>query len=557
MARRRALGRRSPPALRLDRRGPRLIAHAPQGPAAALLAAAALLLACGDPDRSRPHADLVLEDVNVVDVEAGRVLEGRRIAIRDGRITAVERAGSGEADAERVVEMPGSYVAPGLWDMHVHVDTTEGWFFPLAVAAGVTGLRDMGGALDRVPTWKDAWPLPARADVARADGHPSRAADAPPLGCAAPAPSGSRGLAGFRPRVVAAGPIVTGPVDDPDPRVVQVRDEEDAVRAVDSLLAGGVDFVKVHDWLSPPVYDAIARRAAARGSSVAGHLPIDVGPAEAADAGQRSIEHLGSGWGLLSLHAGSTTAPLDSLRAWKRDAANPAELAGRLTPAWQDAAAAAFDPGRARDLARLLATHGVRVTPTLHVSYWLQLAPLDSAVVRDPRLAWLPPHVRALLPYTVPEERLGAHGGDTPGTRFYHRQQELTAILHAEGVPLLAGTDTGPYAPTVPGFTLHDELRRLVEAGLTPLDALRTATIEPARFLGLETVLGGVEAGRCADLVILEADPLADVANVGRVRAVVVGGRLLDPAERLRGLERMRREFRGDGRVSPAGTPRT
>lgn len=108
--------------------------------------------------------------------------------------------------------------------------------------------------------------------------------------------------------------------------------------------------------------------------------------------------------------------------------------------------------------------------------------------------------------------------------------------MHAAGVNLLAGSDSAnPY--TYPGFSLHDELQLLVKAGLTPLQALRLATTEPARFLNQQEKLGGIEKGKWPDLVLLEGNPLENIGNTHRIRAVFANGRLIDRAEIQRLLE--------------------
>ena len=111
----------------------------------------------------------------------------------------------------------------------------------------------------------------------------------------------------------------------------------------------------------------------------------------------------------------------------------------------------------------------------------------------------------------------------------------MVALMHRHGVPFLAGTDTPPGVYVFPGFSLHDELQIFVRAGFTPLEALQTATINPAVFLGLERDLGTVEVGKAADLVLLDANPLADIANTKRISGVVLRGRFFSRAD----LDRM------------------
>jgi hypothetical protein len=488
--------------------------------------AALALASC--PGSATDPSDLVLDHVNVIDVVTGDVLADRRVSIAGGRIVGVSPAGAeppARRESGRVLDLRGRYVMPGLWDMHVHIDTTERWFFPLAVAAGVTGVRDMGGHLERTEMWKQVRRVADSAVVSDSTGR------------------GSDEAMSLRPMVLAAGPIVTGAVDDPDPRVVHVSDASRAAGIADSLLDRGADFVKVHDWLAPNVYRALAARARARGTHLAGHLPLHVDPNGAGAARQRSIEHLGNGWGLLSLHATGTTAFVDSLRGWARTSKGPPDLVRHFTPAWYGGAADAFDTTRAVALARQLARDSVWVTPTLYFSYWLQLAPLDSSVITDSRLGYLPPSVRAMLPYLAPTDRLRPLPDTAPTLRFFRVQQTLTRILAREGVALLAGTDVGPYAPMIPGFSLHDELSQLVSAGLPPRSAIRAATIEPARYLGLADSVGRVASGYRADLVVLDDNPLEEIRSVARVHAVVVGGTLLSSAARTRLLEQLRAQF--------------
>jgi hypothetical protein len=459
---------------------------------------------------------LVIDHVTVVDVMAGRTRPDMRVVIDGRRIISVEpNAGHDDASRRRasssrqVLDGRGKYLIPGLWDMHVHIDTSESWFFPLAIAAGVTGVRDMGGHLSSAREWK-------------------------------------RGTAALsmRPRIVTSGPILTGPVDDEDPRLVRVATPAEGRRAVDTLLNARVDFIKVHDWLDRATYLAVANEAARRRSSIAGHLPVFVDPADAAAAGQRSIEHMGGGWSSLLLFASRDTGLIDSVRTWARTATGPAGLMQKMTPEWRDRIATSFDSARARRLARELARHGVWITPTTYFSAYLTLMPLDSAIVRDERLSYLPAEIRDLTQYVVPPARFVRPIRETSEMRVYAARARLLRILLDEGVRILAGTDVGPYGPMIPGFSLHDELVRLVADGLSPAEALRAATINPARFLLQADSLGRVVSGSVADLVLLDADPLVDIGNVRRISAVIVGGKVVSSERRTQMLDSLRQRHR-------------
>jgi len=115
--------------------------------------------------------------------------------------------------------------------------------------------------------------------------------------------------------------------------------------------------------------------------------------------------------------------------------------------------------------------------------------------------------------------------------RFVDKELEVVKAMHKAGVPFLAGTDTPPGVYVFPGFSLHQELQRFVAAGFTPLEALQTATLNPAKFLGMEDRLGSIEKGKLADLVLLDANPLEEIRNTQEIAGVVVNGRYLSRAD--------------------------
>ena len=478
---------------------------------AALLALAALSPAAAPlGTQPAPPGDSILAvtRAHVVDVERGVVLRDRTILVRGGRIAAVfPAARAAIPPGARVVDADGRWAVPGLWDMHAHVDAGAAWQFPAHVALGVTGLRDMGSALASLAAWRDA----ARGG--------------------APAP-----------RIVGAGPIVFGAGDDPDPRVALVRTPDAARRLVDSLAAGGAAFIKTYDWIPRDAYLALADAARARGLHLAGHLPLQVTPEEAIAAGQRSIEHFGNAEGGLLLHLSRERA---ELAAWGAalvgrpfDAAN---LMGGWSPARALRVAHAYDPRLAARLARRMAAAGVWLTPTL-ASARSWVVPPDSAFLRDPRRSLLPRDHRDAVDSLVVGWHLAPPSREhrRAQRRLFVAQELLLQDLVAGGVRILAGSDFAPWVGAYPGHALHDELRALVAAGLTPLQALRAATLEPARYFGALDTLGAIAPRRVADLVLLDTDPLRDIAAVTRVHAVVLRGRWLGPAERERLLERAR-----------------
>ena len=291
------------------------------------------------------------------------------------------------------------------------------------------------------------------------------------------------------PRLVAAGVVLDGP-QPVDPSIsIAVADSAAAVAAVDSLDRAGVDFIKVYTLLPPTAFHAAAWRADRVGLAIAGHVPGEVDVAEAARAGMRSIEHL-------------------------RD-----EIEPFCTRA---------EPVPCEPLLRTLREQRAWQTPTL-------VALRAKALVRDaeyddPAAARRLPDVVRSMWMAIRADKL-ERDEDYWAMRTARWQDELWLVrrLHDAGVPLLAGSDAGvPFA--YPGASLHRELELMVEAGLSPIEALRTATTEPAAYLEAEDRLGAIEPGYEADLVLLEADPTTDIGATRRIAGVVLRGRWLDRA---------------------------
>jgi imidazolonepropionase-like amidohydrolase len=293
------------------------------------------------------------------------------------------------------------------------------------------------------------------------------------------------------PRIFAAGPILDDAPGD-WPFRMRVKTAEEGRAAVQLLKRRGVDLIKVHDHTPRDAFFAIADEARRQNLPLAGHKPQGLTIEQVVEAGQGDIEHL------------------DNLQLWK-----PCPGTG-------------YAPGACRAFFEMLARRGVWQTPTL--AAWSELATIGtsaSAVSAD-RMAYAGRSLRKLWagnqslfakPEVVRQLRAGAEVG-----------AKATSEMAQLGVGILAGCDT-----MIAGFCVHDELAAMVRGGMAPLAALQTATINPARYFGLEQTIGSVAPGQRADLVLLDANPLTDIANVQRIRAVMVAGRLLDRKE----LDRM------------------
>lgn len=421
---------------------------------------------------------VAIVNVNVVDVGRGRVLPHMTVIVDGGKIVRVGATASTKAPKDaQAVAGEGKFLIPGLWDMHVHTffgDTgakARDVTIPLYVANGITGVRDMGSDLDAV--------LQARKDIAE------------------------HRLIG--PRMIVAGPMLDGPKPG-YPASLPVAPAEEGRRAVTMLKSRGVDFIKIQSGVPREAYFAIAEQCRRENIPFSGHVPDAVRGAEASNAGMRSFEHL------IGIFEGSSPAEDEFLKGPKGP--------GRFLET--------YDAAREAALIRLLKKNGTWQCPTL---YWERGQWLVDAidVSGDPAAKLVP----ASWPETIwpkwKESILKTLDTDPLPVRQRFVEHELGIVkrLHAAGVPFLAGTDTPAGVDVIPGVSLHRELQRFVDAGFTPLEALRTATVNPARFLGRTAEWGTIAAGKAADLVLLDGNPLVDIRNTEKIVGVMLAGRYL------------------------------
>lgn len=456
---------------------------------ATIIAIVFLLAGCGQPSMQ----GTAITNVTVIDAING-VRENQTVIFDGDEIVAVQPSGP-DVTAAETIDGTGKFLIPGLWDFHVHLTYddrfTEG-MPALFLSYGITSVRDTGGLLRKV--------LPVVEEM--------RAPDA------------------IAPRVFFAGPLLDGNfvVYDGDSRPeIGTRNAtpDEARKTITDLKAQGVDFIKIYEMVSPSVFDAMVETAQQLDLPIDSHVPLAL---RAGTAGPMvdSIEHLRN----IEMDCASNAPELHETRLEllkNPDGLSGADLRSLLHNSQRQAAIAAYDEARCdRVIDSLKSTMQV---PTLRLGA-LNIAPpfaredwpdALSRIRADAREDWTEAAARVA---ENPVEEFSVFG---EWALF------LTGRMHDRGVPIGAGTDT-PIFISIPGFSLHSELEFLVRAGLSPLEALRSATVRPAEFFSLQDEMGTIDAGKKADLVLLDANPLDDISNTRRISAVVTKGKYYSSA---------------------------
>lgn len=427
-----------------------------------------------------PPTVFAITDVTVVPMDAERVIEGQTVVVRDGRIEAIGPGLPVPADA-MTIDGRGRWLMPGLAEMHAHVppQAHDAQLIEdtlfLYVANGITFARSMLGAPHHLTLRERA----ARGDV-------------------------------VSPRIYTSGPSLNG---NSVPTPVAARE------MVAEQKRAGYDFLKIHPGLDRARYDAIVDAATTHAIPLGGHVPAAVGLERAFAAGQATIDHL-DGYFPPLLRDGSPLADAPSMFfGWN--------LAGEV------------DESKIVPLARRTREVGAWVVPTEALMQHLLLSEPSAEALAHRNIMRFMPRATVAQWVRAKQDTLDNAAYDPALVeRFIAVRARLIKALHDEGAGLLLGSDA-PQVFNVPGFAIHDELRMLVAAGLTPYEALATGNVNVARFLGEADTFGMVKAGMRADLVLLDANPLADIANATQIAGVMVNGRWLSARELAAGLEQI------------------
>jgi Amidohydrolase family len=466
----------------------------------ALSVALAVLLNWPLPETPRPgvSGDFLVRNVAIIDVVNDRVVPGRDVVIRNGRIESIGVSFDGVSQGGlSVVDGTGKFLIPGLWDMHVHsLKISPQYTHPLSIANGITGVREMWGC----PSIADSF-VACGDDIERWRAQLQHHSHLAPryIMRSSYAINGEEGVPAAAPAFFKAR-------------------NADEVRALAAHLANeGVDLVKTYTNVSVEAYEALAAEASKRGLLVAGHLPVRVPLQTVLAAGQHSVEH-----------------PRIFLFECFRGAAEFRALPNPMV-AYNTEMRARFidehDPARCTELMAAMAASKTWWTPTLQVLRMSALAG-NREFREDSRLRYIPTLFRMTLWRWDADNAVASarnQSGRDVSAELYGLAKDNVRQAHLAGVRIVAGTDSGD-TYVFPGFAIHDELAELVNAGLTPMAALRSATIDAARFAGKAQDYGSIETGKVADLVLLDANPFTDIRSTQKISGLFFNGQYFNRA---------------------------
>lgn len=450
-----------------------------------LLAFAAAIFVSFAPAEAKTIA---LTHVTIIDVETGARRADQTLIVKDGKISKLGAAGAVAAPKDsEIVDGAGKYLIPGLWDMHVHSHREARWkyHYPLFLAHGVLGVRDAGshlGSALAAMEWTKENPI--------------------------------------APHIVWGSPIIDGA-----PQInsfgLSAEDAAAARALVREMKKYGFDFVKAYDRLTPEAYHAMADEAKKQKIPLEGHVPLSLTPHDVVAAGQSVIDHL------TLVVEGCSPEALALIHAEYEKAPREAESLDFLMDEKIVDAFADVDMADCKPLFEEFAANGVWHVPTLIQMYGFFRAD-EPEISSDPRIDFTTPALAA-------EWKEWSETADrrelATGKKAFAAQMRSIRALKDAGVGLLAGTDASSESYVFAGGGVHDELKLMVDAGLSPLEALQTATINPLLYLGRTKDAPVISKGEAADLVLLDADPLSDIANTTKISGVFAHRDYFDRSE--------------------------
>ena len=461
-----------------------------------------LLTACKND--SKMQFDILIKNANIVDTGSGNIIEGQHIGINKDTIARIAPYDAAENwMGAQTVDAKDKYVIPGLWDMHVHFGggdtliTENKNLLPLYIANGVTTVRDCAADISpEVLKWKEQVGMGILLGPSRLTGGPK-----------------------------LEGKNSIWPGD------LEIEDEPELLRALDSLDKLQVDFVKITDnALDPQLFLKSIKEATKRGYKTSGHIPFELTINEASEAGQRTVEHMG-----YMLKAGSSQEA-EIIDRFKKGGIDRETAQMQLDQTFdRDAAIAKY---------RKLAENGTAVVPTFIgskiISYLEQHDHLS-----DPELKYLGPGLIKTYDWRIERANKATQKEIEARHDRYRKTVDLLPLVRESGMDIIAGTDAGFLNSYIyPGFALHDELQIFVDGGLTPLQALQTSVINGPKYFDLLDYYGSVEEGKVADLLILERNPIKDIGATKTVHTLIKKTKVYNKGQLNQLLEEMAQMYR-------------
>jgi len=448
-----------------------------------LLILAFPLLNCSPTDTVFEGA-ICIQNISTIDPQDG-LKEKQTVIIKDGKILKIAPTSELKLSASNeIIDGTGKFMIPGLWDAHIHFSYMEEIapiMFDLFLAYGITSVRDTGGRIEYVKQWQD-----------KANANPTAA-----------------------PRVMIAGPLLDGMPNvydgsDPGhpPLSVGLATVEDVNKEIVLLDSIGVDFLKSYEMLSPEQFTALTKLAREKGYKVTGHVPLSMDVMMASNAGLNSMEHMRN----LELSCASNA---DELLEQRRQLLSEGKndpggiLRARIHQAQRQTAIENYDPDKATKVLAVLAKNQTWQIPTMALNTIFVDKPFMQAHWQE-SFTYMPDSTADKWNEIIAEVMTG----DVSPFRQQYAQwmKDMIKNVHKAGIGIMAGTDT-PIGFLTPGFSLHEELVVLVSCGIPPLEALKMATINPAKYFNMADELGSIKENFWADLLILNANPLDDINN--------------------------------------------
>lgn len=442
---------------------------------------------------------ICIKGISTIDPIEG-LKANQTIIIKEGKIFKI--ANDAEitlSSKNEIIDGTGKFLIPGLWDAHVHfafIEDLAPRMFELFLAYGITSVRDTGGKIAFVKAWQQ-----------KAMDNPTDA-----------------------PRVMIAGPLMDGMPnvydgsDEGHPQLsVGLASPEAIAQQINELDSIGVDLVKAYEMLSPEQFILLCKLAKEKGLKVTGHVPLSMDVISASNAGLNSMEHMRN----LEFACASNAEELLSQRRillaqGKADAGGI--LRTRIHRAQRQSAIQNFDESKANEVLQALAKNKTWQIPTMA----LNTGSIEKPFTHPEWIAGL-----SHLPDTIEQQwKAGIEAVSQREVPAFEQEYtkwkfDMVSRIHKAGIDIMAGTDC-PIFFLTPGRSLHQELAMLVKSGLTPLEALKTATLNPARYFNLEKELGSIKENMWADLLILDANPLENIDNTRQINTVIKQGKIYD-----------------------------